>query len=172
MSIRPLEPATATLPPAPLELLHEAVRPEWIDYNGHMNVAYYVLVFDHATDGLFDLLDIGAAYVKRTNLSAFVLETHVTYLQEVIEGAPLRVTGQLLDTDDKRLHVWFEMFHADEGYLSATSELLLMHVDLGARRSVPFPADVRARIDLVHRAHAALPRPAAAGRTIGIRRRG
>ena len=172
MSIRPLDPATDRLPPEPLELRRESVRPEWIDYNGHMNVAYYVLVFDHGTDDLFNLLGVGADYVKRTNLSAFVLETHVNYLQEVVVDAPLKVTGQLLDADEKRLHVWLEMFHADAGYLSATSELLFMHVDLGARRAAPFPAEVRARIDLIRRAHADLPKPAAAGRTIGIRRHG
>lgn len=168
----PLDPATDRLPPAPLELLREPVRPEWIDYNGHMNVAYYVLVFDHATDGLFALLDIGADYVRRTGMSAFVLETHVRYLQEVVEGAPLRVTGQLLDADDKRLHLWSEMFHVDDGYVAATSELLLIHVDLGTRRSAAFPPVVRERIAAVQAAHADLARPDAAGRVIGIRRRG
>jgi acyl-CoA thioester hydrolase len=168
----PLDPAIDVLPPAPLELLREAVRPEWIDYNGHLNVAYYVLVFDHATDRLFDLLDIGAAYVKRTNHSAFVLETHVGYRREVTEGAPLRVTGQLLDADDKRLHIFFRMLHAEQGFLSATSELLCLHVDLGARRAAPFPAEVRRRMDHVLAAQAELPRPDEAGRSIGIRRGG
>lgn len=172
MSIQPaFDPTTVTVPPAPLELLRIAVKPDWIDYNGHMNVAYYVLVFDLATDGLFAMLDIGADYVQRTNKSAFVLETHVQYIQEVVEGAPLKVTGQVLDADDKRIHLYSEMFHADDGFLAATSELMLLHVDLGARGAAPFPPEVQARVDAIRAAHAGLARPQAAGRVIGIRRR-
>ncbi|MEQ9639560.1 MAG: thioesterase family protein [Alphaproteobacteria bacterium] len=173
MSIRPaFDPAAVPVPPEPLELLRTSVKPEWIDYNGHMNVAYYVLVFDHGTDGLFGIIDIGAEYVKRTNMSAFVLETHVQYIREVAEGAPLKMTGQVLDADDKRIHLYSELFHADEGFLSATSELMLLHVDLGARGAAPFPPAVQARVDAIRTAHAGLPRPPAAGRVIGIRRRG
>lgn len=167
----PIDPARDRIPPEPLELVREAVRPAWIDYNGHMNVAYYVLVFDHATDGLFALLDIGADYVRRTGFSAFVLETHVQYLREVVENDPLRVTGQLLDADDRRLHLYGEMHHAADGFLAATSELLLLHVDLGARGAAPFPPVVQARVDALRTAHAGLARPDAAGRVIGIRRR-
>lgn len=173
MSIRPaFDPATVTIPSAPLELLRTSVKSDWIDYNGHMNVAYYVLVFDLGTDGLFNMIDIGADYVKRTNMSAFVLETHVQYIREVAEGAPLKVMGQMLDADDKRIHLYSELFHAEEGFLSATSELMLLHVDLGKRGAAPFPPAVQDRVDAIRAAHASLPRPEATGRVIGIRRRG
>ena len=166
----PLRPGVDGLPAAPIEIHRETVQPEWIDYNGHMNVAYYVLAFDHATDRLFDLLDLGIAYVRRTNRSAFVLETHVTYAREVRLGDPLRFTLQLIDADRKRMHYFFEMFHAEEGFLAATSEQIAVHVDLSTRRSEPFDPDIRARLEHILQAHRRLPRPPQAGRSIAIRR--
>ena len=167
----PIDPARDVLPQSPLDVHREAVLPEWIDYNGHMNVAYYVLAFDHATDRLFDLLDLGAEYVRRTNNSTFVLETHVTYAQEVHEGDPLRFTAQLLDYDAKRLHYFLQMYHAEEGYLSATSEQIALHVSLDTRRTAPIPAEQHARLSVMMAAHQGLPRPAQAGSVIGIRRK-
>jgi acyl-CoA thioester hydrolase len=167
----PLDVARDRLPAAPLEVHREAVRPEWIDYNGHMNVAYYVLAFDHATDRLFDLLDLGVDYVKRTNNSTFVLETHVTYAQEVHEGDMLRFEAQLLDYDEKRLHYFLRMYHAGEGYLSATSEQIALHVSLDTRRTAPMPPEQRARVAAMMAAHQNLPKPEQAGRAIGIRRK-
>ena len=168
----PLRPGIDIVPAAPLPIHRAAVQPAWIDYNGHMNVAYYVLAFDHATDRLFDLLDLGVDYVRRTNGSAFVLETHVTYAQEVKLGDPLAFDAWLLDADEKRLHLFFEMRHADAGFLSATSELMCLHVDLATRRSAPFPADIRQRIAAVKAAQADLARPPQVGGRIAIRRRG
>jgi acyl-CoA thioester hydrolase len=167
----PFRPDVDTIPDTPFVVHRESVQPEWIDYNGHMNVAYYVLAFDHATDRFFDLIDLGIDYVNRTNNSAFVLETHVGYRREVQEGDPLDFTFQLIDADEKRLHIYFEMLHGREGWLSATSELLALHVDLDARRSMPFPDDLQRRIDRVRAAHGDLPMPEGAGRSIAIRRR-
>lgn len=73
----PFDPTVDAIPAAPLEIYHIDVPAEWIDYNGHMNVAYYVMAFDHATDRFFDLVDLGVDYVDWTNNSSFVLETHV-----------------------------------------------------------------------------------------------
>ena len=167
----PIDPARDLLPAAALEVHREAVKPEWIDYNGHMNVAYYVLAFDHATDRLFDLFDLGVDYVKRTNNSTFVLETHVTYAQEVHEGDPLRFTAQLLDYDAKRLHYFLQMFHAEEGYLSATSEQIALHVSLDTRRTAPIPSEQLARLSAMMAAHQGLAKPPQAGRVIGIARK-
>jgi len=167
----PLRPGVDRVPAAPLEVHRAEVKPEWIDYNGHMNVAYYVLAFDNATDRLFDLIDLGVDYVRRTNMSSFVLETHVTYAQEVKLGDPLVFTAWMLDADEKRLHYFLRMHHAGEGYLAATSEQIAMHIDLGARRSTAMPADIRARIEAIREAQAGLERPPEVGRTIGIRRR-
>ena len=123
----------------PLLRLHtETVRPEWIDYNGHMNVAYYVLAFDHATDRLLDQPGSASPMWRRRTVG-FVLEMHVTYEREVTEGDPLTFTTRILDVDAKRVHLFHAMHHGTEGWLAATNELVLMHIDLEARRSCPLP---------------------------------
>jgi acyl-CoA thioester hydrolase len=166
----PLRPGLDVVPAGPLDIHRATVLPEWIDYNGHLNMAYYVLMFDNATDRIFDLIDLGQNYVVREKHSAFVLETHVTYQQEVALDDPLRFTFQLIDADDKRLHYYFEMFHATRNFLASTSEQIALHVDLAARRSSPFPPLMKQRINCVRAAHAGLPRPDGVGRSIGIRR--
>ena len=155
---------------APIDSHRETVRPEWIDYNGHMNVAYYVLAFDHATDVLFDALGLGESYREATDHSTFSLQIQVTYLRELQLDAPLRVTTQLVDHDAKRLHYFHEMFHAEEGYRAATCECLPIHVDLAARRSAPLPDDILSRLAALMAAHAELPRPREVGSVIAIRR--
>jgi len=166
----PFDVSRDLVPATPIDIHREVVQPDWIDYNGHMNVAYYVLAFDHATDRFFDLIDLGADYVRRENNSAFVLETHVSYQQEVKQDDPLRFTFQLIDADEKRLHYYFEMFHAQDGFRAATSEQLALHVDLDSRRSAPFPADLKARIDALLAAHTELPKPEGVGGSITLRR--
>ena len=156
--------------PAPLDLAGETVRPEWIDYNGHMNVAYYVLAFDHAVDRLFDIIGTGVDYVEREQSSLFVLENHVTYQQELLEGAPMRFTGWILDADAKRLHGFMEMRHGDEGFLAATYEFLALHVDSRQRRSTPIPPLQAGRLMALKTRHDGLDRPRAVGSRIGIRR--
>jgi acyl-CoA thioester hydrolase len=167
----PLRPGRDTVPPTTIDIHRARVLPEWIDYNGHLNMAYYVLMFDNATDRFFDLIDLGVDYVARSQHSAFVLETHVTYLREVSLDDPLRFTFQLIDADEKRLHYYFEMFHAEQGFLAATSEQIALHVNLDARRSSPFPGAMKQRLDIVLKAHAGLPKPDGAGRSIGLRAR-
>jgi len=149
----------------------EVVQPEWIDYNGHMNVAYYFLAFDHATDAFYDAMGCGERYKEDGNFSTFTLEAHITYDREVLEGDPLRFTTQLLDFDEKRLHYFHIMYHADKGYLAATNELIAMHIDMDRRRSAPFPPPILQRLAETRKRHAALPRPGQAGRVIGIRRK-
>lgn len=88
----------------PIPLHEESVRPEWIDRNGHMNLAYYIVIFDHATDALFDVLGIGEAYTQTTNNSLFVVETHTLYQRELREGERVQVRSLVLGADAKRLH--------------------------------------------------------------------
>ena len=156
---------------APVEVTGQSVLPEWIDYNGHMNVAYYVLAFDRALDQVFDGLGIGAEYVRRTGHSFFILEAHVTYVREVVAGDPLRFAFQLLDADEKRLHYLVSMFHAEDGFLAARSEQICMHIDMESRRAASIPEAARQRLKSVLEAHASLPRPPEIGHVIGIRRR-
>lgn len=165
----PLRPGRDIVPSAPMNIHQAKVLPEWIDYNGHLNMAYYVLMFDNATDRFFDLIDLGVDYAARCGHSAFVLETHVTYQREVSLDDPLFFTFQLIDADNKRLHYYFEMYHEEQGFLAATSEQIAMHINLEARRSAPFPVDIKQRIDTVLTAHAGLEKPDGVGRSIGIR---
>lgn len=146
------------------------ILPEWTDQNGHMNVAYYVLAFDRATDVFYDALGIGWDYVGRERKSLFTLAMNVDYLRELRSGAEVRIATRIVDVDHKRLHYFHEMVHAAEGWLAATNELLAMHVDMASRKSVPFPDSVAARLATMNAAHATLPPPAQLGRRLGIRR--
>ena len=128
--------------PAPLALHEETVRPEWIDYNGHMNVAFYILAFDHATDAMLEFLELTHDYKTKANTTTFVADMNVTYVQEVHEGDPLRFTTRILNCDEKRIHFWHEMYHATEGYLAATNELLSLHIDLTNRRVGPMVPEI------------------------------
>lgn len=155
-----------------LELAGMRVLPEHIDANGHMNVGFYNVIFDQALDRFFTPFDLDWSYVKRTNLSTFVLETHVCYLQEVVEGDELRFTFRLLGFDAKRIHYFMEMFHASKGYLAATSEQILVHVDLATRRSAPFLAEHQQLFADMFAGHSLLPPPKQAGRSIGMGKKG
>jgi len=158
------------MPAQPLDVYRAPVDAAWIDYNGHMNVAYYMLMFDRATDVLFDRLGLGAAYRQRTNHTLFVLEAHITYEREVKEGDMLRIATQLIDADAKRLHLFHTMYHEAEGYRAATNELLTLHVDLAGPTARSFAAAERAAVDAMLDEHCRLKRPARLGRVIGIRR--
>jgi acyl-CoA thioester hydrolase len=148
----------------------QSVQEAWIDYNGHMNMAFYNLVFDQCLDFVFDQLGIGAEYVKSEGGSCFTREIHVNYLAELSLGDPIRVTFQLLDWDAKRLHFFEEMYHAEEGYLAATSEQLALHVDMRSRRTAPFPAEICSRLDQLMESHRSLSLPEQVGHVIGIPR--
>ncbi len=156
---------------APLDLHRETVKADWIYYNGHMNVAYYVLVFDHGTDVFLDHIGLDEAYRSETGGSVFVVEAHVTYESEAHEGEPLRVTTQVLDADGKRLHIFHRMHRADDDAVIATNELMILHVDLSSRRSTALPETILARLRPLAEAHLALPRPPQAGSVIGIRKK-
>ena len=156
---------------APVTCPRQQVEKEWIDYNGHLNMAFYHVLFDRAVDHLYDLLGVGAEYVAAGGGSCFTLEVHVAYLSELVAGDPVSVTLQLLDHDEKRLHYYEEMFHAETGELVATSEQLALHVDMNERRSAPFPEDISSRIETLMDSHSALPTPERVGHTIGIRRK-
>lgn len=124
---------------APFETDRVSVRPEWIDYNGHMNVAYYIRAFDEAFDEIYLVMGVDGDAIRRTGISTFTAEMHITYQREVKEGDRLRITTQLIDFDAKRMHFIQCMFHADQGYLAATDEWLIMCVDLTQRKAIPFP---------------------------------
>ncbi len=154
-----------------LVTFHGKVEPQWIDYNGHMNVGYYMVAFDKGTDGLLDQLRLGEAYRRATNHSLYVLEAHVTYERELKLAEPFMIETQLIDADEKRLHFFHRMHHAEGGFLAATNELLALHVDLAGPRAAALPPDARARLEPLLAAHRCFPAPPQLGRRIGIKRR-
>jgi acyl-CoA thioester hydrolase len=153
---------------APFDEYRDTVRPEWIDHNGHMNMGYYVVVFDYATDAFLAWVGLDAEHRRRHAVTTFCLEAHVTYHREVRTGDALRFTTLLLGHDTKRVHYIHAMYHADEGYLAATNELMSLHVSLATRRGAPMAGEVLARLDQIRAAHDAQPRPPQAGRRIGL----
>ncbi|HEV8584754.1 MAG TPA: thioesterase family protein [Methylomirabilota bacterium] len=153
---------------APLDRYRDVVRPEWIDNNHHMNVGYYLVVFDYATDEFMAWVGLGQAHRAQHAVTTFCLEAHVTYHREVREGDPLRFTTHLLGHDEKRLHYIHAMYHAKGGWLAATNELMSLHVSRATRRGAPMAAEVLARVARIQRAHDALPRPPQAGRAVGL----
>ena len=142
------------------------IEPQWIDYNGHLNMAYYNVMFDRAIDEMWLGLGVGPAYMKERHGSTFTAECHVRYLREIHLGDPVQVSILLVAADEKRLHTFEELRHATEGWLSATSENMTIHIDMSARKVAPFPEDIQARIRAVAAAHAAIPRPEGLGRKI------
>jgi acyl-CoA thioester hydrolase len=144
------------------------IEPQWIDYNGHLNMAYYNVMFDRAIDELWLQLGIGPGYMKQRHGSTFSAECHVRYLREIHLGDPVQVSILLVAADEKRLHTFEELRHATEGWLSATSENMTIHIDMTARKTAPFPSDIRARVQALANAHAAIARPEAVGRKIAM----
>ena len=147
------------------------VRQEWIDYNGHMNVAFYVLAFDLALDVVYQRMGIGEPYREKTNHTTFSLEGHTHWLREMRQDDPMRFTTRLLDWDQKRLHIYMEMFHAEQDYMASTYEMVTMHINLEERRSAPFPQALQGVFRQVHDSQSDLPAPQYAGTTVGIRRK-
>jgi acyl-CoA thioester hydrolase len=146
------------------------ILPAWTDANGHMNVAYYVLAFDRATDTLYDALGIGWDYLERERKSVFTLAMNVDYLREVMAGTRVRIESRLLDHDHKRIHYFHAMHDAREGWLAATNELVAMHVDMATRRSSAFAQDTQDRLAAMRAVHAMMSLPVQVGRKLGIQR--
>ena len=154
--------------PTPFDRYEGEVLPEWIGANGHMNLAYYIVLFDYATDLLFDAIGIGSRYKDTTNHGTFVVETHNLYERELLVGERVRVATQILWTDSKRLHLAHEMFSLANKERAATQELMYLHINLAARRVVPWLPEVRERVAAAAAAHARLATPDWAGRHIAM----
>lgn len=155
--------------PAPFCSGEMTVLPEWIDFNGHLNMAYYNVLFDQGVDQAYGEIGLGPEY-QRTGCTTYVAEFHVCYLRELHKGDRVYTTFQLLDHDEKRFHSFQELWHVD-GWLAATAEGLTLHVDQSGPRVAPMPEHILTRLDAMRQNHAKLPKPAQAGRSIGIRRK-
>ena len=166
--VTPLAAGDDLLRPVPFLSSVMQIEPQWIDYNGHLNMAYYNVMFDRALDELWLRFGIGPDYKKARHGSTFTAECHVRYLREIHLGDPVQISMLLVGADEKRLHTFEELRHATEGWLSATSETIHIHIDMSARKTAPFPSDIRARIEAVAKAHSAVARPEGIGRKIAM----
>jgi acyl-CoA thioester hydrolase len=130
----------------------DTVRAEWVDYNGHLRDAFYMLIYSYATDALLDAIGLDAAQRTARGRSMYTLEAHLNYLREIKEGARVRVDVRLLEHDAKRVRVYLEMFADDGAQPVSASEQLLLHVDRSGPRAAAFDADVLARVAALHAA--------------------
>ena len=122
-----------------LYLNSKKIIKEWTDYNGHMNVAYYVLIFDlFGAEILMDKFKMGEESAKKTKKSTMVVESHITYNQEVTEGDEVDVNLLYFDHDKKRLQYKLEMIHKEKKYVASTIEVLSLYVDLNQRKVAEF----------------------------------
>lgn len=146
------------------------VQYEWTDYNGHLNMAYYHVLFDNALDVVLEPLGLGPEVARRTGQSVFTVQAQVHYLRELNAGQHVVVETRLIDHDAKRLHYVQTMRHAEEGWTAAVSENLLLHVDLNTRRVTRWSPEIAQRIADTVAAHASLPLPPQVGRRVGLSR--
>jgi len=153
---------------APLRLYHCKVEPGWIDYNGHMTESSYLWAFGEASDALFRYVGIDEAY-RAAGHSFYTVETHLNYYKEMKNGEPLRFTTQLLGLDEKRLHLFHAMDHGLSGQLAATTEQMLVHVDMKAAAS-PITLAVYTALSAVMAVHQKAPIPKQVGRQMAIRK--
>lgn len=153
--------------PAPFPSGPYRVRPEWIDHNGHLNLAYYVMLFDWATDAAFEPIGLGLSY-RDAGFGTFAAETHTLYRAELVEGEAVTIATQVLGCDEKRLHLAHEM-QREDGLVAAQQELMYLSVSLASRRVSPWPEAVRDRLARAVADHAGLAAPAWAGRAVAMR---
>ena len=149
-------------------LHHDTVRAEWVDYNGHLRDAFYLLIFSFAVDAFIDRIGLTDAERRARQRSVYTLESHINYLHEIKQGTPVRVDARVIAHDAKRIQLYLEMFADGRDDAVAVSEQMLLQVDTNGPTSVPFDADVAARIAAFAALHAGAPAPAYSGRTIAL----
>ena len=154
--------------PAPLSLYSTVIPPDWVDYNGHLRDAYYLVIYSLGGDALIDYIGLDAQQRQARRRSIYTLETHVNYLREVKEGMRVHIESRVLGHDTKRMHVYFEMFIEQSDEPVSASEQMWLHVDVGGPCAAPFDPDVLACLDDIAAAHATLPRARHAGRAISL----
>ncbi|MGE7991730.1 thioesterase family protein [Pseudomonas sp. NPDC089554] len=151
--------------------VHQAsIIEDWIDYNGHLRDAYYLLLFSHATDALMEHIGLDADGRALYGHTLYTLEAHINYLSETHLGEQVQVFTQLLDHDSKRLHIVHHLYRPADAQLLAVSEQMLMNIAANTGRGAKFAGAVEVRIAPLFQAHRELPRPGYCGRVIGIRR--
>ena len=155
---------------APLSLHRAIVRQEWVDYNGHLNDAYYMVIFSQATDAFIDHIGMDDAARRATKTSIYTLEGHINYLLEVKEGEDVEIRTRLIRHDAKRMQLYHEMFRPSLVEPVAAAEFMLLHVDTtDGAKSAPFRPEIAARLQAIQTAQDALPPSVYSSRTIGLK---
>ncbi|WP_260957595.1 thioesterase family protein [Pseudomonas citri] len=144
------------------------IHPEWVDYNGHLRDAFYLLIFSYATDALMDRLGLDSQDREASGHSLFTLELHLNYLHEVKLGADVEVRTQIIGHDQKRLHLYHSLHLAGGDKELAGNEQMLLHVDLAGPRAAPFTERTLGELGALLEAQSDLPAPAYVGRVIAL----
>ena len=152
----------------PLVLYSAKVHTDWIDYNGHMSESFYLYAFGDASDALFQYIGIDNDY-RLAGQSFYTVETHINYYLEVSENEPLQFSTQILGLDSKRLHIFHQMFHGESGELLATTEQMLVHVDMNKAKACEINQSVFRILNKIWIEHEKLPSPKQKGRVMGIK---
>ncbi len=147
------------------------VRPEWIDYNGHLNIAFYLRLFDLGFDATYERFGFLPDVTRDRNASGFAAELHLTFQRELMVDDEVRVTSQLLGFDAKRVRMFQMLYHAESGDLSATCEWMSLYIDMTRRRVAEMPELLQQRLARVLAAHLRLPTPPESGRGITMQNR-
>ena len=154
----------------PLHLYDAIVLPEWVDYNGHMNDAAYAIPFSRAIDAMMAMVGLDEAGRVATNHTIFTLAMQMRYHHEVKQGEPLKVSGQIIEMDAKRIRLYQWLRHGSDDTLLATCEQLLASVDQSGPKIAAFPESVGEKLQAIAAEHAALPIPDDAGQGIKLKR--
>lgn len=154
-----------------IEVYQNRVQPDWIDYNGHLNDAYYVVAFSKGLDGAIEAIGMDAAFREQQNVSIFTLQCMTHYFKEINQDEPFTITARLVDADHNKAHLYLQMWHAETGAEHAAFEALVLHMDMSIRRPAPWRAETQTRITQWYQTDQQQPQPDKMGAHIGIRHR-
>lgn len=151
-----------------LLVIREAVREEWLDHNGHMNVAAYLIAFDSAVRTLCTGLGIGPDQIPLSGKTIFVGQANIVYRRELVRGSRIRITARILAVTEERAHACLSMYDDDGDVLAAFNEQLFVCADMATRRPCPFPPVPQERFRAVFDAQRRFPVPKYVGRRITL----
>ena len=156
---------------SPIRTSIQTVKPEWCDYNGHMNVAYYTLAFENAAFEAQEVIDFGERYVKEDERSIFTTKATYSFLQEMNQDEPLYIDYWIIDYAPKLIHVLMEMYHAEKGFMAAHTEQMMVNIDMRERRSAVIADDKLAMLEQYKLATQAHEFPKGIGDAIEIKKK-
>lgn len=154
-----------------LVVYRDKVQPDWIDYNGHLNDAYYVVAFSRGLDGFMEAIGLNAEFREKQQVSMFTLQCMTHYFKEIDEGEAFTITCQLIDHDHNKVHLYLQMWHQETCEEHAAFEALMLHMNMRQRRSAPWLAETEEKVIAQFTQDQKRPQPDKVGASIGIRRK-